>query len=134
MIAVIAGAILLLIATIAIAILLGFVSLDNLIPAWLCLGALSTAVVIVGFWIFSAWVAIVIISVWAGNRIINGPDWISRQRFLALALGVLIFAALSWIPAAGAVISLVVMLMGIGSTAIWMFTKSEPLVSGKQKA
>lgn len=134
LIAVIAGAILLLVATIAIAVLLGFVSLDNLIPAWLWLGALSTAVVIVGFWIFSAWVAKVIVSVWAGNRIINGPDWISRQRFLALALGVLIFGALSWIPAAGAVISLVVMLMGIGSTAIWMFTKSELLVPGKQEA
>ncbi len=134
LIAVIAGAILLLVATIAIAVLLGFVSLDNLIPAWLWLGALSTAVVIVGFWIFSAWVAKVIVSVWAGNRIINGPDWISRQRFFALALGVLIFGAISWIPAVGGVVSLVAMLMGIGSTAIWMFAKSEPLVSGKQKA
>ena len=74
LIAVIAGAILLLVATIAIAVLLGFVSLDNLIPAWLWLGALSTAVVIVGFWIFSAWVAKVIVSVWAacaGTRCVD---------------------------------------------------------------
>jgi cytoskeletal protein CcmA (bactofilin family) len=131
LIAVITGAILLLVATIAIAVLLGFASLDNLIPAWLLLAALSTAVVIVGFWIFSAWVAKVIVSVWVGNRIINGPDWVSRQRFLALASGVLIFAAASWIPAAGVVVSLVVMLMGIGSTAIWMFANSERLVRGK---
>ena len=65
LIAVIAGAILLLVATITIAVLLGYDSLDNLIPAWLWLGALSTAVVIVGFWIFSAWVAKVIVSVWS---------------------------------------------------------------------
>ena len=134
LIAVIAGAILLLVATITIAVLLGYVSLDNLIPAWLWLGILSMAVVIVGFWIFSAWVAKVIVSVWAGNRIINGPDWTLKQRFLALALGVLMFGALSWIPAVGGVVSLVVMLMGIGSTAIWMITKSEPLVPGKQEA
>ena len=132
LIAVIAGTILLLVATIAIAVLLGFVSLDNLIPACLWLGALTTAVVIVGFWIFSAWVAKVIVSVWAGNRIINGPDWISTQRFLALTLGVLIFGTLTWIPVVGSVIGLVVMLMGIGSTAIWMFMKSEPLIPGKK--
>ncbi len=134
LIAVIAGAILLLVATIAIAVLLGFVSLDNLILAWVGLGALTTAVVIVGFLVFSTWVAKVIVSVWAGNRIINGPDWISKQRFLALALGVLILGALTWIPVAGRVIGLVVMLMGVGSTAIWMFTKSETLVPEKQKA
>ena len=133
LVAVIAVAILLLVTTIAIAVLLGFVSLDNLIPAILWLGGLSTAIVIVGFWIYSAWVAKVIVSVWAGNRIINGSDWISGQRFLALALGVLILSALSWIPAAGAVVGLVVMLIGIGSSVLWVFTKPEPLVPGKQK-
>ncbi len=134
LVAVIAGAILLLVATIAVAVLLGIVSLDNLILTWLGLGVLTTAVVVVGFSIFSTWIAKIIVSVWAGNRIINGPDWVSRRRFLTLALGVLIIAALTWIPFVGGIIGLVVMLLGIGSTAIWMFTKSEPLVPGKQEA
>lgn len=132
LIAAFASAIVLLVAVIAVAVLLGNVSLDNLLPAWLWLGILTTGLVIAGFLVYFAWIAKVIVSVWAGNRIINGPDWSVRQRFFALALGVLIFAVLSWIPAAGTVISLVVMLMGLGSTAIWMFTKSEPMAMAKQ--
>lgn len=125
LIAVIVGTLLLLVATIAIAVLLGLVSLDNLIPAWLWLGALSTTGAIVGFWIFSAWVTKVIVSVWAGNRIINGPNWVSRQRFLVLGLGALILSLITWIPAVGSVVGVVVMLMGVGSTAIGMFAKSK---------
>ena len=134
LIATITSVILLLVATIAIAVLLGYVSLDNLIPAWLWLGILSMAVVIVGFWIFSSWVTRVIVSVWVGNRIINGPDWNSRQQVFVLVLGVLILTVLTWIPAIGSVVGVVAMLMGIGSTAIWMFTKSESLVPGKQES
>lgn len=125
LIAVIAGAVLLLVATITIAILLGYVYLDNLTPAWIWLGALSTAVWTMGFWIFAAWVANIIVSVWVGNRIIHGPAWNSKQRYLALALGVLIFGVLTWIPVAGTLIGVVAMLTGVGSTTIWMFTKPE---------
>lgn len=128
LIAVIAATILLLVGTIAIAVLLGFVSLNNLISTWIWMGALSTAVLIVGFWIYSVWVAKVIVSVWAGNRMINGPDWASKQRFLALAIGVLFFVAINWIPMIGSMVSLVVMLTGIGSTTIWMLAKNEPKI------
>lgn len=131
LIVVIAGTILLLAGTITIAVLLGSVSLDNLIPAWLWLGGLTTTAVIVGFVIFSTWVAKVIVSVWAGNRIIHGPRWIAKQRFLALTLGVLIFGALTWIPAVGGIIALVVVLVGIGSTAIWLFATPERFDQGQ---
>ena len=134
LIAVVVGVILLLVATIAIAVLLGYASLDNLLPAWVWLGILSTGLVIVGTWIYSAWVAKVIVSVWAGSQIINEAAWISRQRFLVLGLGALVLSVLTWIPTVGTIVGVVVMLMGIGSTAIWMFTKSGTLVPGKQAA
>ncbi|MEL7500483.1 MAG: polymer-forming cytoskeletal protein [Planctomycetota bacterium] len=134
LVAVIIGTTLLLVVIIAIAILLGLLSLESLIMAWLGIGALAAATLVIGYLIFSTWVAKVIVSVWAGNRIINGPDWVSRQRFVVLIVGILIFVALSWLPAVGSVISLVVTLMGIGSTAIWMFTKAGSNGMGKPVA
>ena len=123
--------ILLIVATIAIAVLLGYISLDNLIFAWVVLGLLTTTIVITGFWIFSAWVAKVIVIVWAGNRIINGPDWVSRNRILALILGTFAFVVLTWIPFVGSIIALAVVMLGIGSTAISFFSKPQTLVPGK---
>ena len=126
------AAILLIVATIAIAVLLGFISLDNLIFVWVVLGLVATAILITGFWIFSAWIAKVIFIVWAGNRIINGPDWVTRNRILALCVGTLIFVVLTWIPYVGSIVGIVVLLLGIGSTAINFFTKSQPLVPEKK--
>ena len=128
------GVILLLVTTIAISILLGLVALDNLIPIWLWLGLLTTGLVFVSCWIYSAWVAKIIVSAWIGNRIINGIDWNPSKPFISLALGVLILGAFAWVPAVGAAISLIVILIGIGSTAIWMFTKSPASVSKKEMA
>ena len=130
-IAFVVAAVLLIVATIAIAVLLGFISLDNLIFVWVVLGLLTTTIVITGFWIYSAWIAKVIVIVWAGNRIINGPDWVSKNRILALSLGTFAFVVLTWIPYVGSIIALAVVMLGIGSTAISFFTKPQTLVPGK---
>ena len=133
LVTVITGTILLLVATIAIAILLGYISLGNLILTWVGLGALTMAVVVIGFLIYSTWVAKVIVGVWIGNRIINGSEWNARQRGLALLLGVLVLVVISWIPTLGSIVSLGVILTGIGSSAIWMFGKAESEPAAKQK-
>lgn len=121
LVSVIFGIILLLVATIAIAILLGYASLENLRPPWVALGSLTTAGVLITFLVFVNWVSKIIVSAWAGNRIIHGPAWSSNRRFLSLLLGVFIFSALVLIPYVGSVISLTVTLIGIGSTTLWMF-------------
>lgn len=130
---VVALAVLMLIATIAVAVLLGYISLDNLISAWLWSGLLSTALLIVGTWVFSTWITKVIFCVWAGSRIIRGRDWSPGQRLVALAIGALILVALITIPIVGAGVTVVVTLLGLGSTAIGVFRKA-PLVSGNQNA
>lgn len=122
-IGVIGMAILLLIGTIVVAVLLGFLSLENLRPAWLAIGVYLASGLILGFVIFATWVAKIVLSVWAGNRIVNGSNWKANHRILTVALGLLIFVPLSFIPFAGSIISLVVTLIGVGSTAIWLVGK-----------
>lgn len=123
LIAAIFGAILLLVVTIAFAVLLGLISMENLILIWLGVVSLITAAVVVASYIGFAWIAKVVVSIWAGNRIINGRDWIAKRRLFVLALGVTIFVALTWIPIFGSAFSLVVMLMGAGSVVILVFNE-----------
>ena len=119
-IGVIGSAILLLTATIVVAVLLGNVSLQNLLPAWMAIGAFATTGLIIGFLILANWVAKIVVSVWLGNRIINGYELSTSHRIFALALGLLVFVPLSLIPFVGSIISLVVTLIGVGSTSIWL--------------
>ncbi len=119
------GVILLLVGTIAIAILLGLVSLESLLPAWLAVGLFATSGLIVGFAVFATWVAKVLVSVWAGNLVISGKEWNPNKKLLSLVIGLLVFVALCAIPMAGGIISLVVTLCGIGAAAICLLTKSK---------
>ena len=119
-IGIIGSAILLLIATIVVAVLLGIVSLDNLLPAWLSIGGYLVSGLIVGFVIFATWVAKIVVSVWAGSRVVNGVKRKASRSILALSLGLLIFVLLSSIPSVGSIISLAVTLIGVGSAAIWL--------------
>ena len=118
---VIAGTILLIAATIFVAITLGLVSLESLLPAWLAIGALATAGLTIGFAIFAVWVAKLFAVMWAGNQIVGGVDFKPIRQLLSLLVGLLLFVALCSTPYVGWIASPVVALFGIGGVAIWFF-------------
>ncbi|MFK7819281.1 MAG: hypothetical protein AB8G99_11220 [Planctomycetaceae bacterium] len=116
-IAIIAGGILFLVATIAIAVLLGLVSLDLLVPPWLGVGLLSTASLAVGYTIFSVWFAKALVGYWAGKALLSS-ETSGRRKFLALALGCALIVGISQIPLVGTAVSLLIAMVGTGASVI----------------
>jgi cytoskeletal protein CcmA (bactofilin family) len=123
-IAVVVVAFFLLVATIAVAILLGIVSLESLILSWVAIGTFATAALVAGFMIFAVWISKVLVSLWAGGRVTKVENWNLRNATIALIIGLLIFVALRSIPWFGGILSLLVTLCGVGAAVMWLFSKS----------
>ena len=124
---VIAGSIAMLLATVAVAIALGYVFLESLIPAWLGLGIVATSGLLIGWAVFAIWVAKVLVGVWAGTLIFNRTAWTGDQVLFSLIIGLILIVALCAIPYAGSVFSLVASLVGLGAATIWLFSSESEL-------
>lgn len=118
-IVVIAG-LLVLAATIVLAIVFGLVTLGGLIPAIVSIGVLTDAVLVVAFLISVYYLAPVVVS-FLGGRMLLGrfqPDRASG-RVLPLVIGILLYVILRAIPILGAIVAVVVVLLGLGALSIW---------------
>jgi hypothetical protein len=118
-IVVVAG-LLVLAATILLAIVFGLVTLGGLISAIVSIGVLIDAVLAVAFLISIFYLAPVVVS-FLGGRMLLGrfqPDRASG-RVLPLVIGIVLYVILRAIPILGAVVTLVVVLLGLGALSIW---------------
>jgi hypothetical protein len=107
-------------ATILLAIVFGLVTLGGLIPAIVSIGLLIDAVLVVAFLISVSYLAPVMVS-FLGGRMILGrfqPDRVAG-RVLPLVVGVLLYVLLRAIPILGAIVAVVVVLLGLGALSIW---------------
>jgi len=107
-------------ATILLAIVFGLVTLGGLIPAIVSIGVLTDAVLVVALLISISYLAPVVIS-FLGGRMLLGqfqPDRASG-RVLPLVIGILLYAILRAIPILGAVVALIVVLLGLGALSVW---------------
>jgi hypothetical protein len=118
-IVVVAG-LLVLAATILLAIVFGLITLGGLIPAIISIGVLTDAVLAVAFLISVFYLAPVVVS-FLGGRMLLGrlqPDRAAGQ-VLPLVIGIVVYVILRAIPILGAVVALVVVLLGLGALSIW---------------
>jgi cytoskeletal protein CcmA (bactofilin family) len=107
-------------ATILLAIVFGLVTLGGLIPAIVSIGVLTDAVLVVAFLISISYLAPVVVS-FLGGRMLLGQFQPNRAsgRVLPLVIGVLLYVILRAIPILGAVVALVVVLLGLGALSVW---------------
>jgi cytoskeletal protein CcmA (bactofilin family) len=107
-------------ATILLAIVFGLVTLGGLIPAIVSIGVLTDAVLVVTFLISVFYLAPVVVS-FLGGRMLLGRFQPEREagRVLPLVVGVLLYVILRAIPILGAVVALVVVLLGLGALSVW---------------
>jgi hypothetical protein len=107
-------------ATTVLAIVFGLVTLGGLIPAIVSVGVLTDAVLVVAFLISIFYLAPVVVS-FLGGRMLLGrlqPDR-ATGRVLPLVIGIVLYVILRAIPILGAVVTLVVILLGLGALSIW---------------
>jgi hypothetical protein len=118
-IVVVAG-LLVLAATILLAIVFGLVTLGGLIPAIVSIGMLTDAVLGVAFLISIFYLAPVVVS-FLGGRMLLGQFQPARAagRVLPLVIGIVLYVIVRAIPILGAAVALVVVLVGLGALSIW---------------
>jgi hypothetical protein len=107
-------------ATILLAIVFGLVTLGGLIPAIVSIGILTNAALRVAFLISIFYLAPVVVS-FLGGRMLLGQFQPDREagRVLPLAIGILLYVILRAIPIQGAVVALIVVLVGLGALSVW---------------
>jgi cytoskeletal protein CcmA (bactofilin family) len=109
-----------LVATILLTIVFGLVTLGGLIPAIVSIGVLTDAVLVVAFLISITYLAPVVVS-FLGGRMLLGQFQTDRAtgRVLPLVIGILLYVILRAVPILGAVVALVVVLLGLGALSVW---------------
>jgi hypothetical protein len=94
--------------------------LGGLIPAIVSIGVLVDAVLGVAFLISIFYLAPVVVS-FVGGRMLLGQFQPERAagRVLPLVIGIVVYVILRAIPILGAVVALIVVLLGLGALSIW---------------
>lgn len=101
------------------AIIFGALTLGSLSGVVVWLGLLALFALILGFSLTVIFLAPIIVSILTGKLILGkiNPD-LAEHKVWPLVLGVVLFAALGAIPCLGAVVTLIVIVMGLG--ALWI--------------
>lgn len=108
---------LMLVATILVAVALGMISLQPLLPAWLSLGLLSTASVAVAFTVFVTWIAKALVGYCVGTRLLSNKTS-GSQKLLALVVGCALVVGLSQLPWAGPIVGLLIAIVVTGACVV----------------
>ncbi len=120
--------VILLIVTVTVAVLVGVLTLNELIPVVLIVGTLGMASLVGLGWLYASYVAQVVVALMIGRLIFRQDSTISLAgRLAALLLGLVLIVAASYIPIAGFLIGLAVILLGLGG--LWHWWQSRPSAS-----
>lgn len=108
-----------LLATVLLAVVFGLLTLGGLAAVIASAGVLAVAALALAFAVSAGYLAQVVVS-YAGGRLLLGFARPERTagRVLPLALGLVLYLALTAIPIAGTIVALVVVLLGLGAISI----------------
>jgi cytoskeletal protein CcmA (bactofilin family) len=119
-----------LVATILLAIGLGFLSLGGLVGMIVVGGVLLNAALILGYIAFTAYIAEIVVGYVAGRWLLRRvrPAW-AEQPIIPLALGAVLYILVRAIPVLGVLLALGAVLLGLGGLWQWghtAFTRAQP--------
>ena len=102
--------------TIAVAIVLGVITLGDLTGATIGVGGLTIGGLALAFKIAVSYVSKILVGLLIGQLLLNRikPEWV-EHRYWPMAIGVIIFVLLASIPILGTIITILVVLLGLGA-------------------
>lgn len=112
-----------LIISIALAVLFGYLTLGGLSALAVVVGLLVNSALVVSLIVFAAYVAEIVVALMAGHWLLGRvqPSWAERP-LAALALGLVLYVALRAIPVFGGLLALAVGLLALG--ALWQWGRA----------
>ena len=113
-----------LLATIVLAVILGLLTLGGLVALIVVVGLLAEVVLALIFWISTNYLAQIVVSFLAGVLLVEAVrPGRGRGRVLPLVVGLILYVILRAIPVLGLIVSLAVVLLGLGALFHWVWTK-----------
>src|SRR5215208_1968228 len=107
-----------------LAVILGLLTLGGLVALIVVLGLLAEVVLALIFWISTNYLAQIVVSFLAGVLLVEPVrPGRGRGRVLPLVVGLILYVILRAIPVLGLIVSLAVVLLGLGALFHWIWTK-----------
>jgi cytoskeletal protein CcmA (bactofilin family) len=111
-------------ATLLLAIIFGLLSLGGLVAPIVVLGLLAEVLLVLVFWISTNYLAQIIVSFLAGVLLVEAVrPGRGSGRVLPLVVGLILYVILRAIPVLGPLVGLAVVLLGLGTLFHWIWTK-----------
>jgi cytoskeletal protein CcmA (bactofilin family) len=124
LVAFLALAVAILLATLVLAVILGLLTLGGLVALIVVLGLLAEVVLVLAFWIFTNYLAQIVVSFLAGLLLVEAVrPGRGSGRVLPLVVGLILYVILRAIPVLGALVGLAVVLLGLGALFHWIWAK-----------
>src|ERR671921_2671741 len=113
-----------LLVTILLAIVLGLLTLGGLVALIIVLSLLAEAALVLALWVSTGYLAQIVVSFLAGVLLVEAiRPGRGRGRVLPLVVGLILYVVLRAIPVLGPLVSLAVVLLGLGAISHWIWTK-----------
>lgn len=116
--------IVILLATVLLGVILGFLTLGGLVGLIIVLGLLAEVALVLAFWISTNYLAHIVVSFFAGVLLVEAVrPGRGRGRVVPLVVGLILYVILRAIPVLGSLVGLAVVLLGLGALFHWIWTK-----------
>ena len=105
----------------------GFIKLTALVPVFIVLGLSGCAMLVVGFWFFTGYLAEIVVGLLVGRwflALANPKP--SQNRFLSLIAGLVLLALISSVPYVGPIVGWLFVVFALGALVRWLFWKRSP--------
>ena len=113
-----------LLATLVLAVILGLLTLGGLVALIVVLGLLAEVVLVLAFWIFTNYLAQIVVSFLAGLLLVEAVrPGRGSGRVLPLGVGLILYVILRAVPVLGPLVGLAVVLLGLGTLFDWIWAK-----------
>lgn len=110
---------LVLVVTLVLAMIFGFMTLGKMAALVVILGLLLEILLAVKLWIAVAFLAPVIVSFAGGRFLMTRDGAVEKSRYLSLLVGLALLALFSVVPYVGALVCWLVVLVGLGAGSYW---------------
>jgi hypothetical protein len=107
-----------------LAVILGLLTLGGLVALIVVLGLLAEVVLVLAFWIFTIYLAQIVVSFLAGLLLVETVrPGRGSGRVLPLVVGLILYVMLRAVPVLGPLVGLAVVLLGLGALLDWIWAK-----------